>query len=486
MSGEQMQPRYDPHGVEERWQRTWEDEGLYAADPDPTRTPFVDAHPPPNVTGQLHTGHALQLALGDTVVRLKRMQGFNVLFQPGYDHAGISTQNVVEKALLAEGTSRQELGRERFEERVWEWLREYGGKILFQFRRMGASLDYRRTRFTMDDDYIRAVMRFFVHLYHRGWIYRANRIINWCPYHQTSLSDLELVHVDVDDTLSTIRYPLADGDGYIPIATVRPATIPADVAVAVHPDDERYKHLIGREVIVPWTENRVPVIADERVEMDFGTGALKITPAHDPVDFEIGRDHGLPEPSVIGFDGRMTGEIPDLLIGLTEEEASDYVVEWLRKEGRLEKRESYRHSVGHCERSGTRIQPLVSLQWWCDMKELAAPAIEAIESGRVTFHPPVQNRVALDWLKSIRPWNVSRQLWWGHQLPIWYCPDGHVICSETEPDACAECGRGGLTRDEDVLDTWFSSALWPFATLGWPDDTPDLRTFYPGDVNTTA
>ena len=288
-----MQPRYEPRGVEERWQRIWEDEGLYAADPDPGRTPYVDAHPPPNVTGELHTGHALQLAIGDTVIRLKRMQGYNALFQPGYDHAGISTQNVVEKVLLEEGTSRQELGREAFEERVWAWLHEYGGKILHQFRRMGASLDYRRTRFTMDEQYVRAVMRFFVHLHRRGWIYRANRIINWCPYHETSLSDLELEHEDADDTLSTIRYPLADGDGYIAVATVRPATIPADVAVAVHPDDERYRHLVGREVIVPWTERRVPVIADERVEREFGTGALKITPGARPDRL---RDRPRPRP----------------------------------------------------------------------------------------------------------------------------------------------------------------------------------------------
>jgi valyl-tRNA synthetase len=286
--------------------------------------------------------------------------------------------------------------------------------------------------------------------------------------------------------LTFARYPLADGGGDVTIATVRPATILADVAVAVHPDDERYTHLIGKEVIVPVVDRRVPVIADERVDPAFGTGALKITPAHDPLDFEIGRDHGLPEPSVIGFDARMTGDIPDLLVGLTEEEASDYVVEWLRKEGRLEKRESYRHAVGHCERSGTRIQPLVSLQWWCDMEPMAAAAIDAIESGRVTYHPPVHNKVALDWLRSIRPWNVSRQLWWGHQLPIWYCPDGHVTCVESEPDACAECGSTELRRDDDVLDTWFSSALWPFATLGWPDDTPELRRYYPGDVNSTA
>src|SRR3954454_8670086 len=307
MSAEQsMQPRYDPHGVEERWQRTWEEEGLYNADVDASREPYVDGHPPPNVTGEFHIGHALERAIGDTMTRWKRMQGFNALFQPGYDHAGISTQNVVEKVLLEEGTSRQELGREAFVERVWEWLHEYGGKILFQFRRMGASLDYRRTRFTMDDGYIRAVMRHFVHLYERGWIYRANRIINWCPYHETSLSDLELILDEVDDTLATIRYPLADGDGFIPIATVRPATIPADVAVAVHPDDDRYKHLIGREVTVPWTESRVPVIADERVERDFGTGALKITPGHAPSDFAIARAHGPPEPTSSGPDGRVT------------------------------------------------------------------------------------------------------------------------------------------------------------------------------------
>jgi valyl-tRNA synthetase len=338
----------------------------------------------------------------------------------------------------------------------------------------------------MDDAYIRAVMRFFVHLYERGWLYRDNRIVNWCSDCRTSISDLEVEHIDVDDALTYARYPLADGGGHVTIATVRPATILADVAVAVHPEDERYRELVGREVIVPVVGRRVPVIADERVEREFGTGALKITPGHDPVDFEIGRDHGLPEPSVIGLDGRMTGDVPEMLLGLDEEAASDYVVEWLRQEGLLEKRESYRHSVGHCERSGTRIQPLVSLQWWVDMKPMADAAAAAIESGRVTFHPPVQNRVALDWLKAIRPWNVSRQLWWGHQLPIWYCPDGHVTCAETEPDACAECGSHELERDPDVLDTWFSSALWPFATLGWPDDTPELRRYYPGDVNSTA
>jgi len=484
MNGETgMQPRYEPRGVEERWQRTWEAEGLYNADPDPSREPYVDAHPPPNVTGELHTGHALQLALGDTVIRLKRMQGYNALFQPGYDHAGISTQNVVEKVLLAEGTSRRELGREAFEARVWEWLHEYGGKIINQFRRMGASLDYRRMRFTMDDDYIRAVMRFFVHLYRRGWIYRANRIINWCPFHETSLSDLELEHEDTDDTLSTIRYPLADGDGYVAIATVRPATIPADVAVAVHPEDDRYTHLIGREVIVPWTENRVPVIADERVEREFGTGALKITPAHDPTDFEIGRDHGLPEPSCIGPDGRVTAAGLD---GLTQEEAGAKILDWCRERGLLEMREHYRHSVAFCERCHSRIEPRISLQWWCSMEEIKERPLEALRAREVRFHPESQHRFAIDSLENAPDWCISRQIWWGHQIPAWFCPDGHVTVEETEPAACAECGSADLTRETDVLDTWFSSALWPFATLGWPDDTESLRYFYPGHLQTTA
>jgi valyl-tRNA synthetase len=482
----ELEPLYKPHGVEERWQKTWESEGLYRADAADPRETYVIAVPPPNVTGALHMGHALNGSIQDALIRLHRMQGFNTLWQPGYDHAGISTQAVVERELREQGTSRFELGREKFVERVWEWLHEYGGIIMGQFRRLGCSLDYERERFTMDDGYVRAVMRFFVHLYHRGWLYRDNRIINWCSDCRTSISDLEVEYIEVDDALTYARYPLMNGEGSVTIATARPATILADVAIAVNPDDERYTHLIGKEAIVPVVERRVPIVADERVDPSFGTGALKVTPGHDPIDFEIGRDHNLPELTVIGFDGRMTGDIPPEYVGLTEDEADGLVVQWLRDHDQLEKRESYRHSVGHCERSGTRIQPLVSLQWWCDMKALAAPAIDAIESGRVTFHPPVQNRVALDWLKSIRPWNVSRQLWWGHQLPIWYCANGHVICQETEPDACGDCASTELTRDEDVLDTWFSSALWPFATLGWPDDTPDLRRFYPGDVNSTA
>jgi len=481
-----MEPLYTPQGVEERWQRAWEAEGLFHADASSGRPSYVIAVPPPNVTGVLHMGHALNASIQDVLVRWHRMRGFNALWQPGYDHAGIATQAVVEKKLRAEGTSRLEIGREAFLDQVWAWLREYGGVIMGQFRSLGCSLDYARERFTMDDAYVRAVMRFFVHLYERGWIYRDNRIINWCTGCRTSISDLEVEYRDVDDALTYARYPLADGPGSVTIATVRPATILADVAVAVHPDDERYASVIGKEVVVPVVERRVPVIADERVERDFGTGALKITPGHDPVDFEIGRDHGLAELTVIDLDGHMIGDIPAELLGLTEDEAAVVVVEWLREHDQLEKRESYRHAVGHCERSGTRIQPLVSLQWWCAMDELARPAIDVLETGRVTFHPSVHGRVALDWLKAIRPWNISRQLWWGHQLPIWYCPDGHVTCVETPPDACAECGSREIERDPDVLDTWFSSALWPFATLGWPDDTPELRAFYPGDVNVTG
>jgi valyl-tRNA synthetase len=480
-----MEALYRPEGVEERWQRTWEEEGLYEADPDPGRESFAIAHPPPNVTGDLHLGHALQLSLADTIVRTRRMQGYNVLFQPGYDHAGISTQNAVEKHLAGEGKSRQDLGREAFVELVWAWLHEYGGKIMFQFRRIGASLDYRRERFTMDEAYVRAVMRFFVHLWEKGWIYRANRIVNWCPFHLTSLSDLELAHEDVDDALTYVRYPLADGGGHITIATARVATIPADVAVAVHPGDERYRDLVGREAVVPWVERRVPVIADERVELDFGTGALKVTPGHDAKDYEIGRDHDLPELAVIGPDGRMNAESGGLE-GLTQDEAEERILAWLREREQLEQRESYRHTVALCDRCKTRIEPLISPQWWCSMSGLKASALEALRSGRVRFHPESQHRFAVSSLEDAPDWNISRQIWWGHQLPLWQCPDGHWTCAEDEPAACAECGSTELTRSEDVLDTWFSSALWPFATLGWPDDTEDLRAFYPGDLNTTA
>jgi len=481
-----MEPLYKPQGIEERWQRTWEDEGLYNAEPGSGRATFVVAHPPPNVTGALHTGHALQISLADALVRWHRMRGFETAFLTGFDHAGISTQNAVEKHLVGQGKTRQELGREQFVELVWDWLREYGGTIMQQFRRMGASMDYRRERFTMDNEYIRAVMRFFVHLHGKGWIYRANRIINWCPFHETSLSDLELVHEEVDDALTYVRYPFVDDPaGGVTIATARPATILADVAVAVNPQDERWSAAIGREVLVPFVERAVPVISDERVDIEFGTGALKVTPAHDPLDFEIGRDHGLPEPSVIRPDGRMN-EAAGELAGLTQEDAEQRVVDWVKGRGLLVKREAYRHSVALCERCATRIEPLISLQWWCSMEDLKKPALDALHSRRVQYHPESQHRFAIDSLENAPDWNISRQIWWGHQIPVWECPEGHETVAETDPDACTECGSTELTRSEDVLDTWFSAALWPFAILGWPEQTPELDAWYPGVLNTTA
>jgi valyl-tRNA synthetase len=428
-------------------------------------------------------GHALNGSIQDVLIRWHRMRGFDTLWQPGYDHAGISTQNVVEKQLIAEGTSRQEIGREAFLERTWDWLDKTGRTIMAQFRRVGCSLDYSRERFTMDDGYVDAVMTYFVRLWEAGYIYRANRVVNWCPYHQTAISDLEVEHVEMDDVLTYARYPFVDGSGAITIGTVRPATILADVAVAVNPNDPRYRDAIGKEVVVPVVERHVPVIADERVEIEFGSGALKITPGHDPTDFEIGRDHDLPTLTVIGPDGRMTAEGFE---GLPQEEANARVVDWLKEHGQLEKRENYRHSVGTCERCHSRIEPLVSPQWWCRMDELARPALDALRGNRVRYHPQSQHRFATESLENAPDWCVSRQLWWGHQIPIWTCSDGHWTSAWPPPAACAECGSTSLERDPDVLDTWFSSALWPFATLGWPEQTAEVERYYPGDVNVTA
>ncbi len=488
-----MEPLYNPDGVESRWQEIWESEGLYAAGAGASRDEsYVICVPPPNVTGDLHLGHALNGALQDVLVRWHRMRGFRTLWQPGYDHAGISTQNVVEKQLAAEGLTRHDLGREAFIERTWQWLEQTGRTIMGQYRRLGASLDYSRERFTLDEGYSRAVTEFFVRLWRRGWIYRANRIVNWCPFHQTAISDLEVEHAEMDDVLTYVRYPFldaadgeADGDGIV-VATVRPATILGDVAVAVHPDDDRYRAAIGRMVVVPYVERPVPVIADARVEPSFGSGALKITPGHDPTDFEIGRDHELPEPMVIGLDGRMSAEAGDLA-GLTQAEADAAVLAWLKERGQLVKRENYRHSVGTCERCHSRIEPLISLQWWCRMEEPAQPAIDALRERRVRYHPESQHRFAIASLEDAPDWCLSRQLWWGHQLPIWTTPDGTVICAATAEEAQREAGDDvELTRDPDVLDTWFSSALWPFATLGWPEQTPELESYYPGNVNSTA
>ena len=480
-----MEPLYQPQGIEERWQRTWEDEGLYNAEADDSRDPFVICLPPPNVTDRLHMGHALNASAQDVLIRWHRMRGFNTLWQPGYDHAGIALQAVMTRRLAAEGKTLQDVGREKFVELCWEFIRDYGGQIMGQLRTLGASLDYRRHRFTMDDAYSAAVMRFFEHLWENGYVYRGSRIVNWCPGCASTVSDLEVKHRELDDTLTWIRYPLDGGDAHVTIATVRPPTMLADVAVAVHPADTRYTYFVGQQAIVPIAERRVPIIADERVDPTFGTGAVKITPGHDPMDWEIGRDHDLPEPMVIGLDGRMNENAGELA-GLSQEEAEKRILAELDKRGLIEKRESYRHSVGHCDRSGDRIEPLVLLQWWVEMTELVKPGIAALKEGRVRSHPAQQTSVMLAFLENIRPWCISRQLWWGHRIPVWYCADGHTTVSADRPAACAECGKSDLTQEEDVLDTWFSSALWPFATLGWPEETPDLETFYPGDVCSTG
>jgi valyl-tRNA synthetase len=477
--------RYDPSVVEPEVLERWIEARAFEANADDPGEPYVVALPPPNVTGALHMGHALSGTVQDVLIRLHRMRGRNALWIYGTDHAGIATQMVVERLLVGEGTTRQRLGREQFVERVWQWRRETGTTITGQYLRLGASLDFRRERFTMDEHYARAVLKVFVELYRKGYLFRANRMINWSPGLLTAISDLEVEYREVEDVMYEIDYPLVGG-GHVTVATVRPVTLLGDSAIAVNPADERFRDLIGRTAIVPLAEREVPIIADDYVEIGTGTGALKVTPAHDPNDFEIGRRHGLAEIQVIGFDARMTQAAGERYAGLEVREASALVLADLRERGLMRAERAYLHSVGHCQRSGARVEPLVSLQWFCRMDELAAPATAAVREGRVRFHPKGAERIFFGWMDAIRPWCVSRQLWWGHQLPVWYCENEHVIVQERAPERCPECGSHALERDPDVLDTWFSSALWPFATLGWPDDTPDLRTFYPGHVLCTA
>jgi valyl-tRNA synthetase len=413
------------------------------------------------------------------------MRGRETLWICGTDHASIAVHAVIEKQLRAEGLTRFDLGREAFIERVWAWRSQTGATIIQQYKRLGCALDYENERFTMDDGYARAVLEMFVRLYRKRLIYRDNRIVNWCPGCGSTVSDLEVRHEHAADALYEVRYRIVGSDEHLTVATVRPETILADTAVAVHPDDDRYRHLVGGTAIVPIVNREVPIIADEYVKMDFGTGALKITPGHDPNDFEIGRRHGLPELSVIGFDGRMS-EAAGEFAGMATGEARQKVIDRLFAEGLLRGEQPYEHEVGHCDRSGDRIEPLISLQWFMQMDELAAAANAEVRSGRVRFTPRSQENTYFHWMDNIRPWCISRQLWWGHQIPVWYCPDGHATAATTTPDACAECGSTELVRDPDVLDTWFSSALWPFATLGWPDQTDRLEAFYPGDVLVTA
>jgi valyl-tRNA synthetase len=480
MSSLKDRKRFEPSEVEPRIVERWLDSGLFH--PEPEGSPegnFSIAIPPPNVTGALHMGHALNGSVQDTLIRFARQQGRRAKWILGTDHAGIATQTQVEKRLKSQGTSREEIGRAAFIEKTWEWREEFGGTIIEQFKRLGASLDYEEERFTLDERYVEAVLKVFVDLYNKGWIYRDYYMVNWDPGSGSAISDLEVEEREAHDTLFHIAYPLTDGTGEVVVATVRPETMLADVAVAVHPEDERYKDLVGKTVTLPLVGRELPIIADEYVKTDFGTGCLKITPGHDPNDFEIGRKHGLPELSAIGEDGRMTDLVP-AYAGLTVAEAQAKVVEDLDAVGAIRAKEPYTHTVPFSHRSGQRIEPLISLQWFMKMDELAAPAIQVVKDGKVKIHPPSQSRRYVDWLENIRPWCISRQLWWGHQIPVWYRGEDETYVGTTPPEG------DGWTRDPDVLDTWFSSALWPFATLGWPEQTPDLKAFYPTDVLSTA
>ena len=473
--------RYDPAEVEGRIFALWEEAGVFHPEPTGEREgSYSIAVPPPNVTGSLHMGHALNGTLQDVLIRLARMRGRRAKWIYGTDHAGIATQRQVERALAEEGVTKEELGRERFAERVWQWREEHGSTITEQFKRLGASLDYEDERFTMDPAYAQAVVEVFQRLHEKGYIYRDNYMVNWDPGLRTAISDLEVEQRTVEDTLYMVDYPLESGSGAVTVATVRPETMLADTAIAVNPADERYSRLIGEAAVLPLVGRRLPILADEYVDPEFGTGALKITPGHDPNDFDIGRRHGLEEITVIGEDGRITDSAPEQFRGMEVEEARAGVVAALREEGLISGTRPYEHDVPHSHRSGRRIEPLISLQWFCDMSELAKPAIAAVRDGSLRFHPERPwTGVYLDWLENIRPWCISRQLWWGHQLPVWYRGDEtHVAAEPPEGE--------GWERDPDVLDTWFSSGLWPFATLGWPEDNPELRTFYPTDALSTA
>jgi valyl-tRNA synthetase len=480
MAGLEDKTRYDPTEAEPRIAQRWLDSRLYHPEPLGTADQnYSIAIPPPNVTGVLHMGHALNNAVQDTLIRHARQQGKRTKWILGTDHAGIATQTLVEKAIVSEGLTRDGLGRERFVERVWEWRAQYGGEIVSQIKRLGSSADYDEERFTLDEEYAAAVAEVFVALFKKGYIYRDRYLVNWDPGSRSAISDLEVDEREFTDTLFYIDYPLAGGHGSITVATVRPETMLADVAIAVNPDDERYSRLIGETAILPIVGRRLPIIADPYVKPEFGTGALKITPGHDPNDFEIGHRHGLPHPSVIGEDGRIEGDVPERFLGLTTADAQVKIVEELRDLGLVNRTESYTHMVPVSQRSGARIEPLISLQWFMRMDELAKPAIDAVKHGTIKLHPERFKKVYLDWMENIRPWCISRQLWWGHQIPVWY-RDGETHVGTAAPDT------DGWTRDPDVLDTWFSSALWPFATLGWPQQTPELEAFYPTDALVTS
>jgi valyl-tRNA synthetase len=477
---------YDPHQVEAKWYAFWEARQLFRANEFSKKPAFTIVIPPPNVTGSLHMGHALNNTLQDILVRYKRMDGFNVLWLPGTDHAGIATQNVVEKQLAEEGTNRHKLGREAFVERVWKWKQEFGGQIINQLKKMGSSCDWSRERFTMDEGLSQAVKEVFVRLFQEGLIYRGDYIINWCPRCQTALSDLEVEHEPESGHLYYIKYPLEDSRDYLVVATTRPETMLGDTAVAVNPEDPRYQKFVGQKVILPLMNRKIPVIADSRVALDFGTGALKVTPAHDPIDFEIGRSHGLETIRVIDDAGKMNTQAGKYA-GQHRFQSRKEILKDLEEAKLLKKVEPFTHNIGHCYRCKTIIEPTVSKQWFVRVAPLARPAIEAVQQGRTRIIPSVWENTYFDWMNNIRDWCISRQIWWGHRIPAWNCQDcGELTVSAQPVDHCSICGGSRVEQDPDVLDTWFSSALWPFSTLGWPERTKDLEIFYPTSVLVTG
>ncbi len=486
MCADLLEKAYDPAQVEKRWYAFWEKEGLFAASEQSQARPFSIVIPPPNVTGVLHMGHALNNTMQDILCRYRRLKGDNVLWMPGTDHAGIATQNVVERKLAAEGKDRHQLGREKFIREVWRWRSEYGSAIINQLKRLGASCDWQRERFTMDEGLSRAVRKVFVQLYREGLIYRGNYIINWCPRCNTALSDLEVEHEELDGHLYHILYPFPGKKEGLVVATTRPETMLGDTAVAIHPEDERYRNLPSDHVILPLMERKIPIIRDSYVDRQFGTGALKVTPAHDPNDFEIGKRHDLEPIKVIGDDGTMTAEA-GRFAGLDRFQCRKQVVKELQDRGLLIKIEDHKHGVGHCYRCKNVVEPNLSRQWFVKAKVLAEPAIEAVETGKTRIIPQVWTKTYYEWMRNIKDWCISRQIWWGHQIPAWTCGAcGHLTVEEQTPAACPECGSTDLVQESDVLDTWFSSALWPFSTMGWPDQTPLLKTFYPTSVLVTG
>ncbi len=482
----EMSKTYDPSEIEDRLYKKWLDKKYFHAEVDRSKKPFTIVMPPPNITGQLHMGHALDNTLQDILIRFKRMQGYNALWQPGTDHASIATEVKVINKLKEEGTSKEELGREKFLERVWDWREEYGGRIVSQLKKMGSSADWDRERFTMDDGCSAAVQEVFIKLYEKGYIYRGSRIINWCPVCQTSISDAEVEYEDQAGHFWHINYPIIGTDQNIEIATTRPETMLGDTAIAVHPDDERYKDLIGKMVLLPIVEREIPIVADTYVDKEFGTGAVKITPAHDPNDFEVGKRHNLEEINVMNDDGTINKN-GGRFEGMDRYEARKALVKELEEKGYLVHVEAHEHNVGTHDRCHTTVEPMVKQQWFVRMDEMAKPAIEAVKNGELRFVPEHFDRTYLHWLENIRDWCISRQLWWGHRIPAYYCADcGHIVVSKEVPEACPQCGCTHLTQDEDTLDTWFSSALWPFSTLGWPENTEDLDYFYPTSVLVTG